>query len=172
LAHPFGELAETYFRGTLEGAPALHDFADLFSRFWWLIFPLYWMVARSIRLTRRTSSQDRALEVLRIYAAKGEQPPPEVLKALTQMSSHPDDEYGIGTGGVYTPPTQRGGAVGAWWTFFVFLALTAGFAAGINGIGADDGQARSAFMIVTVIMAFLAVGSLVMALFASFRGRP
>jgi hypothetical protein len=148
----------------------LHDFADLFSRFWWLIFPLYWMVIHTIRSSRRSSSQDRALEVLRIYAAKGEQPPPEVLKALTQMSSSPDDD-GMGTGGVYSPPSQRGGAVGAWWTFFVFLALTAGFAAGINGLGGDDGQARSAFMIVTVIMAFLAVGSFVMALFASFRGR-
>ncbi|MFT3726394.1 MAG: hypothetical protein QM759_01010 [Terricaulis sp.] len=150
----------------------MHDFTELFSRFWWLIFPLYWMVIHTIRASRRTSSQDRAMEILRIYAAKGEQPPPDVLKALTQMSNTPDDlGMGTGNGGLYSSPSARGTAVGSWWTFFVFLALTAGFAAGINGIGADDGQARSAFMIVTVIMAFLAVGSLIMALFASFRGR-
>lgn len=151
----------------------MHDFAELFSRYWWLIFPLYYMIARSIRLSRRTSSQDRAMEILRIYAAKGETPPPEVLKAMQDMTSHPDDvDDGLTrTGGVYSPAPRRGGATGEWWTFFVFLALTAGFAAGTNGLGLDvGGEGRGGMMIVTVIMAFLAVGSLIMAIAASFRG--
>jgi hypothetical protein len=143
-----------------------HDFVELFSRFWWLIFPLYWMIARSIRLTRRSSAQDRALEVLRIYAAKGETPPPEVLKALNQMSGPPADF----TGGAYQAPPNYGRASGAWWTFFVFAALTAGFAVGMHGFSGADHEANTAFTVVTVIMGGLAAGSLVMALFASFRG--
>lgn len=152
----------------------MHDFYELFSRFWWLIFPLYYMVARSIRLSRRTTSQDRAMEILRIYAAKGEQPPPEVMKALTQMTSHPDDEYGTGgatdPSGGYRMAPRTGSAGSWWWTCFIFVAVTAGFAVGVNGFGPQS-EAHTPFLIVTVIMAFLAVGALVMAIAASFRGR-
>jgi len=150
----------------------LHDFYELFSRFWWLMFPVYWMVIHAIRSSRRSSSQDHALEVLRTYAARGEQPPPEVLKALTQLSHHPDDDDGMGagTGGVYQA-SRQGGVAGAWWTFFVFLALTGGFAVGVNGFSTDGG-AHTAFLIVTVVMAFLAVGSFIMAITATFRRKP
>jgi hypothetical protein len=144
-----------------------HDFVELFSRFWWLIFPLWWMLVRLIRSLRSTSAQDRALDVLRIYAAKGETPPPEVLKALAQMSG-PGADYAAG--GAYPPPPPPGRASGAWWTFFVFAALTAGFAVGVNGFGPSDVQAHTAFTIVAVVMAFMAAGSLVMAIFASLRG--
>src|SRR5262249_44981619 len=143
-----------------------HDFAELFSRFWWLIFPLWWMVLRLIRSLRSTNSQDRALDVLRIYASKGETPPPEVLKALTQMTSAPDMMSG---GGAYEAQGRFGNAPRAWWTFFVFASLTAGFSIGINGFPGDN-QAHTAFTIVAVIMGALAAGSFIMALFASFRG--
>jgi len=143
-----------------------HDFVELFSRFWWLIFPLWWMVLRLIRSLRSNNSQDRALDVLRIYAAKGETPPPEVLKALTQMSSTPD----LTSGAAFEVRGRFGDAAGAWWTFFVFAALAVGFSIGINGF-AGDAEAHTGFIIVTVIMGGLAIGSLVMAVFASFRGR-
>jgi hypothetical protein len=144
-----------------------HDFVELFSRFWWLIFPLWWMLVRLIRSLRSTSAQDRALEVLRIYAAKGETPPPEVLQALARMTG-PGPDYA--PGGAFPTPPPPGRASGAWWTFFVFAALTAGFAVGVNGFGASDVQAHTAFTIVAVVMAFMAAGSLVMAIFASLRG--
>src|SRR5262245_43794764 len=124
------------------------------------------MVLRVVRTFRHQSAQDRALEVLRIYAAQGKEPPPEVLKALTQTSA-PLDEYGEASGPLYQ--SHRSNSVtSAWWTFFVFAALAGGFGYGAFYLFADD--ARSAFMIVAVIMGMLAAGSLIMALAATFRG--
>lgn len=148
----------------------MHDFAELFSRFWWLMFPLYWMVIHAIRSSRRSSSHDHALEVLRVYAQRGEQPPPEVLAALTKLSQHPEDDM-MGMGSSVDASSRSGTASSAWWTFFVFLALTGGFAVGVNGFNTDGG-AHTAFLIVTVVMAFLAVGSFIMAISATFRRRP
>ena len=146
----------------------MHDdtFLSLFRQFWWLIFPLWWMVLRVIRTFRHQSAQDRALEVLRIYAAQGKEPPPEVLKALTQPSVAPDD-YSGGNGPLYQS-RHADSATSAWWTFFVFAALAGGFGYGAFYLFTDD--ARSAFTLVAIIMGILAAGSLVMALAATFRG--
>jgi len=148
----------------------VHDdtFVSLFRQFWWLIFPLWWMVLRVVRTFRQQSAQDRALEVLRIYAAQGKEPPPEVLKALTQTRAHEDD-YGDGvTSGPLYQSHAANSATSAWWTFFVFAALAGGFGYGALYFFTDD--ARGAFTIVAVIMGVLAAGSLIMALAATFRG--
>ena len=144
----------------------MHDdtFLSLFRQFWWLIFPLWWMVLRVIRTFRHQSAQDRALEVLRIYAAQGKEPPPEVLKALTQAGAARDD-YADTSGPLYQ---RANSATSAWWTFLVFAALAGGFGYGGFYLFTDD--AHSAFMVVAIIMGILAAGSLVMALAATFRG--
>ena len=143
----------------------MHDdtFVELFRQFWWLIFPLAWIVLRLVRTFRHQSAQDRALEVLRIYAAQGREPPPEVLKALTQTGSPSTDVLG---GPLYQQHVNS--PASAWWTFFVFIALTGGFAVGASNF---SNEAHGAFMVVTVVMAILAFGALVMALSATFFRR-
>jgi hypothetical protein len=135
---------------------------DLFRQFWWLIFPLWWMVLRLVRTFRQQSSQDRALEVLRIYASRGAEPPPEVLKAVTEASTMDP----MAPHYRQSPSTLSG----AWWTFFVFAALAGGFGYGSYMFG--DNDAHTPFMIVAIIMSILAFGSFIMALAATFRGRP
>lgn len=146
----------------------MHDdtFVGLFRQFWWLIFPLWWMVLRLIRTFRHRSAQDRALEVLHIYAAQGKEPPPEVLKALTQSGASTASD--VGANGPLYQQHSSNSATSAWWTFFVFAALAGGFGYGALYVFGDEG--RGAFMVVAVIMGILACGSLIMALAATFRG--
>jgi uncharacterized membrane protein YhaH (DUF805 family) len=134
---------------------------DLFRQFWWLIFPImgmtYGLVGMIAGMNQQRRAQDRAADLLRTYAEQGKEPPPELLKALSQ--------------GV-EPAALAGGRQerisSAWWTFFVFIALTGGFGVGANSF---DENAHSAFMVVMVVMGILAFGALVMALYATFAGR-
>lgn len=129
---------------------------DLFRQFWWLIFPVMGMVYGLVGMLQEQRAQTRALDLLRTYAEQGKDPPPEVLKALSQ-SAAPGEKSMLGV--------RQERLSGAWWTFFVFIALTAGFG---TGIGVFDENARSAFTVVTVVMGILACGALVMALAATF----
>ena len=53
-----------------------------FSRFWWLIFPLFWMVFALAWGWSRHARANRALDILKSYADQGKDPPPELLKSL------------------------------------------------------------------------------------------
>ena len=134
---------------------------DLFRQFWWLIFPVMGMVYGLVGMLQQNRSQNRAIDLLQTYAEQGKEPPPELLRALSQQSAN-DGHDVLGLGASHNRIT------GAWWTFFVFIALTAGFGVGASSFGND---AHSAFMVVTVVMGILAFGALVMALAAIFFGR-
>jgi hypothetical protein len=134
---------------------------DLFRQFWWLIFPVmgmgYGLVGMIAGMNQQRRAQDRAADLLRTYAEQGKEPPPELFKALSQ-GVEPPNMMGV----------RQERVTGAWWTFFVFIALTGGFGVGANSF---DSEAHSAFMVVTVVMGILAFGALVMALVATFTGR-
>ena len=130
---------------------------DLFRQFWWLIFPVMGMVYGLVGTLQQQRAQTRTLDLLRTYAEQGKDPPPEVLKSLSQ-TGEPQNMLGV----------RQERLSGAWWTFFVFIALTGGFAVGIGGF---DNEARSAFLVVTVVMGILAVGALIMAIAATFSGK-
>jgi hypothetical protein len=134
---------------------------DLFRQFWWLMFPVMGMVYGLVGMLQQNRRQNRAIDLLRTYAEQGKEPPPELLKALSQQGGG-DAQDGFGLA------ASRNRVAGAWWTFFVFIALTAGFGVGASSFGDD---AHSAFMVVTVIMGILAFGALVMALAATFFAR-
>lgn len=131
--------------------------ADLFTHFWWLLFPLIGMVYGFVGMLQHGRTQDRAMEVLRTYAQQGKEPPPEVLKALSEGSLSPQDTS-----------VGRSTITGAWWTFFVFFALACGFAAGFKQF---QGDAQTAFLVVTVVMSVLALGAFTMAIVATFSRR-
>jgi hypothetical protein len=59
-----------------------HDFYWGFSRFWWLIFPLFWMIFALAVGWSRHSRANRALDIIKSYADQGKDPPPELLNGL------------------------------------------------------------------------------------------
>ncbi len=127
---------------------------ELFREFWWLIFPVLGMFYGLVGMLQQNRARSRAIDVIRAYAEQGKDPPPEVLKALTQNDPP-------ASASAYSGPLAS-----AWWTFLVFFALSAGFGIGYIQLAGD---ARWAFMLVTVVMGVLALGALVMAIVATFN---
>lgn len=127
-----------------------HDFFTLFTRFWWIIFPIFWMAYAMVRLSLRHSRANRSLDVLKSYAEHGKEPPPEVLAVLKDRHDVDDRRY-------------RGPEHG-WNRFFLFAGLTVAFAV-VAFVPNDmtDGH-EFVFVFVAIIMAGLALGGLVTAL--------
>ncbi len=48
--------------------------------FWWLIFPLSWMVIGTIRMILRSSYERKKLDVLKAYLDKGKDVPPGLYR--------------------------------------------------------------------------------------------
>ncbi len=127
------------------------NFEELFRDFWWLMFPIFGM-AMAFRGNASTErSQQRVLDLIKVYTDQGKEPPKELL----DMARKGLDESVEAAGG----PGKNDHA----WTFVVFAALAAGF-----GVGWYVSQSESyafAFLIVTVTMSVLALGSLFILLF-------
>ncbi len=47
----------------------------LFAHYWWLIFPVGWMVMRLIRILSRDGYERKRLEVMKAYIDAGKAPP-------------------------------------------------------------------------------------------------
>src|SRR3954468_17771772 len=90
-----------------------YDIYWLFNRYWWLIFPLFWMVTRIVRLSLGHSHANRTLDIIKSYADQGKEPPPELLAAL-KAPRDPEDRN------CHSP--ERG-----WGRFFFFIALALSF---------------------------------------------
>ena len=60
--------------------------ADLFRHFFWIIFPVMGMLMGAFSIWNEFSRQKKALEVLKVYAEKGQEPPESVLQILGQAS--------------------------------------------------------------------------------------
>lgn len=124
-----------------------HDFFTLFTRFWWIIFPLFWMAYAMVRLWLRHSRVNRTLDIFKSYAEHGKEPPPELLAALKER--HDLDVH------------RHMGPEHGWKRFFLFAGLAAAFAF-IAFVPNDmtDGH-EYAFIFVAIIMIGLALGGLV-----------
>lgn len=64
-----------------------HTFADLFRQFFWMVFPIFGMGVGAWAIWNEYSRQKKALEVLKVYAEKGQEPPESVLEVLTRAST-------------------------------------------------------------------------------------
>ena len=137
-----------------------HDFFRLFAGFWWLIFPLFWMIAALLRMNQRHDHANKVLDLIKSYSDQGKEVPPELLRALEQ----PVDEQ-LGMRG-----TVIRGRRHTWLPVFLFAGLTAGFLifAFWPGLQWDQRQTAS-FVFVAVIMAALCLGNL-MAVVRQERG--
>lgn len=128
-------------------------FTDLFSDYWWLIFPIFGMAMAfrgSMASERRTQ---RTIDLIKSYVDQGKEPPPELLRLASKEED--GDDWGLTPG--------RGGGNSRAWTFFTFLAIAVGFGTGYWWVRGED--YAFAFLIVTVTMSVLALGALLILIF-------
>lgn len=136
---------------------------SLFRDFWWLMFPLAWIVGGGVSSFFRYRRQKDALDLMRTYAERGQEPPEALLKMVGQADRAVD----------LWDTTGRSSSCGRrsadyWSLFGLFLALAVGFAGAGYFTRIDGGS--GAFMIVGVTMGAVAIWALINAL--ARRGGP
>jgi hypothetical protein len=136
-----------------------HDFYWLFSHFWWLIFPLFWMAAVMARLWSRHARANRALDIIKSYADQGKEPPPELLKTLQQG---PEVWGDCGRRWRRSPEERLGRAF-----LFAALAFAFGFLAFWPQLSGSPYHHHNPFglIVLTAIMAAFAVSNLLSVIF-------
>ena len=78
----------------------------IFFSFWWLIFPVMGFVFGGFGMWMGHRRSERALDILKTYAAQGKEPPPEVLAAIRGDVT--------GANGYAGPPVHALGWGGPW----------------------------------------------------------
>lgn len=126
------------------------SFGEFFRDFWWLMFPVFGMFMAVIGMFQGENRNQEVMRLIKSYIDQGKEPPPELLKMAAQGS-----DYDMNMGA----PMKRNDNA---WTFVVFLALSAGFGVGYWWVRAEEWA--FAFLIVSVTMGVLALGSLVITL--------
>lgn len=94
------------------------DFNDLFTRFWWLIFPVGGMLMGLYAMISEFRHRSEKLNLLKTYVNQGKEPPKALLDALkTDEASH-DSFSGS--------PRRSDRRHGVWYQVVTFAALAAG----------------------------------------------
>jgi hypothetical protein len=117
-----------------------HDFFTLFTRFWWLIFPIGWGIAGMFRAWMRHKRAQQALDVIQVYAQQGKEIPSDVLSVLQQPER----------------PTRSPmyGSRGLTLVGFFCTAIAIAFLVLIIGrVGGSDPETHYGLMFVAVLMA-------------------
>ena len=138
---------------------------DLFRSYWWLLFPLAWFVSAGFSSLMNYRRQKDALNLIKYYAEKGQEPPAALLKILERSASF-DDMFA--DGGMASPSQAGATPTNHWSLFGLFAVLCGGFVAAHYYTGMDGGT--GAFLIVAFVMGAMAVWALINAL-TSRRGR-
>ncbi len=120
----------------------------LVREFFWIIFPIFGMGIGALAVWGEFSRQKRALDVLKIYAEKGTEPPASVLAVLNRAG------------------TSGGRGRGNPWSRMVFfLVLSIGFGAlaffSAHGDPSKGAAFLSGFGIISFAMFALAASALV-----------
>jgi hypothetical protein len=160
---------------------------DIFRSYWWLLFPIGAFVFGAWdRWLAYKRSRDH-LDLLRSYAEKGKEPPPELVRGVDPMNGEAPGGYGPGVpppgyspyDGYWGHPRYmrrayrnyyRYGPYWQWRTVFITGAVAAGFwwASSDYGWPGEFGP----FRLVAIIMTIVCAGNLVFALMASsFRNK-
>ncbi|NBB53453.1 hypothetical protein GVN24_34820 [Rhizobium sp. CRIBSB] len=125
---------------------------DLFRSYWWLIFPLGWMVASGFSSLLNYKRQKDTLKLIQTYAEKGQQPPESLLKILERPIDAETESRAY---------PRAAGPDGGWFSVVLFGLLAGGFgyASYSNMYGASE-----AFLIVAFVFGALSAACLVQAL--------
>ncbi len=125
------------------------DFGDIFQRFWWLVFPVLWMIWSMVDLAGRHKRARHGMDLIKSYIDQGKEPPPELLKILSNKDDGKDCK-------------SRGHS---WTPVFLFAVLSAAFlwAAYLPDMEFEPKQIWALHLVAAVFCA-LCLGSLVNAL--------
>lgn len=135
---------------------------DLFRSYWWLLFPLAWFVSDGFSSLLNYRRQRNALELMKSYVDKGQEPPAALLKLLERTGL--DDD--IFADGGMDPSSRTGTGAGNYWSLFALFAMLAvGFLGAGHYLNLDGGS--GAFTIVGFTMGAVAFWALINALFRS-----
>lgn len=125
---------------------------ELFRDYWWLIFVAFGMFMAVQSTFSAERRQQRVLDLIKSYTDQGKEPPRELLSmAHKGLDESLDDAAGGGSG-----KNDRA------WTLVIFAALAAGF--GVAWYMSQAEEYAFAFLIVTVTMSVMALGSLLILL--------
>jgi len=129
---------------------------DLFRSYWWLIFPLGWFIGAGWQSWLAYRSRKDALKLVQTYAERGQEPPADLLQAISRPPSFDVNGDGERSG---SSRTNWG-----WYQVVLFGALAGGFVfMSRSGILGDSGLA-DVLLIAAVVLGALALASLVAAL--------
>lgn len=139
---------------------------QIFRDFWWLIFPIMGFGFGAFGMFMGYRAHRDRMELLKLYAEKGQTPPPEVAKAAEA------DPYDYGPyGGYYGWRRWRRGPYWEWRRVIVFASLAIGFGLANYWDGGDFGWHRHGFGfpfgLLTIIFGVMAIGSLLFAILAT-----
>jgi hypothetical protein len=96
-----------------------HTFAELFREFFWMIFPIFGMGVGAWAIWNEFSRQKKALEVLKVYAEKGQEPPESVMQVLGQASTpKARNRRNPWSGAAFFGVLSAGFGALAAWTYF------------------------------------------------------
>ena len=131
---------------------------DLFRSYWWLLFPLGWFVSIGFSSLLNYRKQKDALQLIRTYAERGEQPPEALMKVLDRPIDAENESRAY--------PSSSGRSQGSVFSLVLFTMLGAGF--GFASY-ADIYEAGDAFLIVAFVMGALAAATLASLIFSRSR---
>ncbi|MBP2158535.1 MULTISPECIES: hypothetical protein [Asticcacaulis] len=97
---------------------------ELFRSYWWLIFPVGWMIAAAFESFGRYHQRSGTLKLLKTYAEQGKEPPQALLDMLKSDEQRAYDYASSAYGGYDYKPH---GARHSWWQIVTFGALAVGF---------------------------------------------
>lgn len=133
---------------------------ELFRDYWWLMFPLGWLIASGFTSLLNYRRQKDTLKLIQTYADKGQEPPAALLKVLDRPIDSDTEFFEGGRSG------GRPGD-GSWFSVVLFGVMAAGFA---YASYADIYGAGEAFLIVSFVLGALSLASLVSALRSGRHG--
>jgi hypothetical protein len=133
---------------------------QFFFSFWWLIFPVGGMIYGAFQSWLKFRQQKAMMDLIRSYAEKGMEPPEALLRHLDAPLELDGDER--------ADRRHERSPAHYWSLVGLFAVLSAGFGIGAwMNIDRDSG----AFIIVSMVMAAVAVWALISALMFG-RMRP
>lgn len=129
------------------------DFYDLFQSYWWLLFPLAFFIAGGWDSYMKFQRHKANLELLKTYAASGNEPPEHLVKALEKTTK---GEFDLSGDDGYDGSGKSGGG-GSAFLVLLFAGLAGIFAyAGYSGMMDLGEEAYFIAMIMGVLcVAFL-----------------
>ena len=129
---------------------------DLFHSYWWLLFPLGWILASAFSSFLNYRRHQKTLDLIKVYAERGQEPPSELLKVLDKAMDPEAEFFAAATrDSSGKPATAR-----TYWSLFGLFAMMAiGF--GAAAYFGDVGKATWPFAVVAMTMAAVAAWSLI-----------